>query len=80
MKNTQHEWSRISKNRFAVAVVSGSVLLLGGLALLYWVGFIDQLTAMRPPEIASLPLYLIGVLGVLAIVVWSWRRLLSFFK
>lgn len=80
MKNTQRDWSRITKNRFAVAVVSVSVVLLGGLALLYWIGFIDQLMVMWPPKITSLPLYLIGVLGVLVIVVWSWRRLLLFFE
>lgn len=80
MENSQREWSRIAENRFAVAVVGGSVLLLGGLALLYWFGLIDRLAVMRPPEVASLPLYLIVGFVVLLIVVWSWRRLLSFFE
>lgn len=80
MKNTQRDWSRITKNRFAVAIVSGSGLLLGGLALLYWIGFLDPPIAMWPPTITVLPLYLIGVLGILALIVWSWRRLLSFFE
>lgn len=80
MANTPREWSRITKNRVAVAVVAGSVLLLSGLVLLYWFGFADQLTARGLLEITSLPLYLIAGLVFLVIVVGSWRRLLSFFE
>lgn len=79
MENSQRKWSRITQNRFAVVVVSGSVLLLGGLVLLYWVGLFDQIAAMQLLEITSVPLYLIVGLLVLVTVVWGWQRLISFF-
>lgn len=79
MENSQRKWSRITQNRFAVVVVSGSVLLLGGLVLLYWVGLFDQIAAMQLLAITSVPLYLIVGLLVLVTVVWGWQRLISFF-
>lgn len=79
MENSQRKWSRITQNRFAVVVVSGSVLLLGGLVLLYWVGLFDQIAAMQLLAITSVPLYLIVGLLVLVTVIWGWQRLISFF-
>lgn len=79
MGESEDEPSRIATNRFAFAVVVSSVVVVTVAAGLYWAGLLDPALPLRAVGLTSLPLYAIGIVMAIAIVVWSWERVASFF-
>lgn len=80
MSGSEPGWSRIGENRFAFAVVAASLVAGASLVGLYWIDLFDPFLPALLPDITTLPLYVIGVVAVIGIVVWSWRRVASFFE
>lgn len=71
---------RVANNRLAVVVAAGSLLAAVAVTLLYLTGSLARLFPERLPEVTALPVYAIGVLCLIALVVWSWDRVVSFFR
>ncbi|MXV61755.1 hypothetical protein GS429_06680 [Natronorubrum sp. JWXQ-INN-674] len=71
--------STLENNRLAAAVVAGSILAVASAAVLYWSGRLEFLMPARGPAADAVPLYVMAVVVLLALVVWSWNRLFSWF-
>jgi hypothetical protein len=80
MTGPDHERSRIADNRLAAAVVAGSICLVAVGWLLFEVGLLDDVALEVAPPADAAPLYLLAVLLVVGLVVWSWQRVISFFR
>lgn len=80
MVDSSRELSRIGENRLAVAVAIGSVAAAVVFGLLYWTGALDPLSPVGGPVADSIPLYLLFAVALIGLVLWGWRRLLSFFE
>ncbi|WP_306056018.1 hypothetical protein [Natronococcus wangiae] len=80
MEGSENERSRIANNRLAAAVVVGSLCLVAAVWLLAQVGLLGDLIPARGPAADAVPLYLLVGLVAVGLVVWSWRRVLSFFE
>lgn len=80
MADPNRERSRIANNRLAVAVVVGSLLAAVAAAWLYRVGLFEAVVPERGPAADALPLYVLSAVALVALVVWSWGRLLSWFE
>ncbi|WP_436347221.1 hypothetical protein [Natronorubrum sp. FCH18a] len=79
MSDPDREQSRIANNRLAVAVVVGSLLVLAAVGLLYRTGLLDYVVPTHGPAADAVPLYFLIAAALLALVVWSWSRLVSWF-
>lgn len=79
MSDPDRERSRIANNRLAVAIVVGSLLVAAAIGLLYRAGLVDYLVPARGPPADAVPLYFLVAVFLLALVVWSWGRLVSWF-
>ncbi|WP_440770069.1 hypothetical protein [Natronorubrum sp. DTA28] len=80
MGNPNREQSRIANNRLAVAVVVGSLLVLSAVGLLYRTGLLEDIVPTYGPAADAAPLYVLMAVALLALVVWSWGRLFSWFE
>lgn len=76
----ERPWTRIGENRFAFAVVIATVAVLAVLAPLYRLGVFDPSLPALLPSITALPLYALALLFATGVVLWSWRRVASFFE
>lgn len=77
--NRDGEGSWIATNRAAAAIVVGSLLVAGAIALLARRGLLEFLVV---PGVAvdALPFYLLFVGLLVWLVVWSWGRLMSLLR
>jgi protein-S-isoprenylcysteine O-methyltransferase Ste14 len=80
MTEPERSRSRIADNRLAAAVVVGSICLGVVGWLLFEVGLFDDVVLEVTPPADAAPLYLLAVLIAFGLVVWSWQRVLSFFR
>ena len=80
MADSTRERSRIADNRLAVAVVVGSLLAAVAAAWLDRAGLFEALVPARGPAADALPLYVFSAVALVALVLWSWGRLLSWFE
>lgn len=80
MTDSDREQSRIDNNRLAAAVVAGSLVVAALAAVLYRAGWIEYLVPAHGPAADAVPLYFLIVVALLALVVWSWNRLFSWFQ
>ncbi|WP_137291342.1 hypothetical protein [Natronorubrum halophilum] len=79
MSHSNREQSRIANNRLAVALVVGSLLVVAAVGALYRSGILGALLPARGPAVDAVPLYVLVAVSSLALVVWGWSRLLSWF-
>ncbi|WP_049922500.1 hypothetical protein [Halopiger djelfimassiliensis] len=77
MSGPKPERSRIATNRMAVAIVVGSIVVAVALAGLYWSGALEAFVPDRGPAADAVPLYLLLAGLSVALVLWSWKRVLS---
>ena len=80
MADSTREPSRIANNRLAVAVVVGSLAVAVVVTALYRAGVLEFLVPERGPAADALPLYFLSAVVLVALVVWGWGRLLSWFE
>ena len=80
MPSSSHDRSRIANNRLAVVIVLGSLLAIVTVGWLYRAGLLDSLVPARGPAADALPMYFLVAAILVALVVWSWGRLLSWFE
>lgn len=74
------EGSRIATNRTAVAIAVGSLVVAAVTALLARRGLLDpvlEFFVMYGVAVDTLPIYLLFVVLLVWLVVWSWGRLLA---
>ncbi|NGM68241.1 hypothetical protein G6M89_04325 [Natronolimnobius sp. AArcel1] len=80
MDEPDRERSRIADNRLAVAVVIGSLVVVGVGVVLYWSDSLNILVPADGPIADALPLYLLTVLIGVGLAIWGWQRFLSLFR
>lgn len=80
MSRPEREQSRIGRNRFAFVVVVASLVVAAVVGGLYWAGLLEPFLSPGIVTLTSLPLYVIGIVVLIATVVWSWERVASFFE
>jgi hypothetical protein len=80
MTDSEREHSRIANNRLAAAVVVGSLCLAVAVWLLFRAGLVGELFPEYGPAADAVPLYLLVGLVLVGLVIWSWQRVLSFFR
>lgn len=71
--------SLLATNRLAAGIAVGSLLALVGAWYLYRTGMITALLPAHGPPADAIPLSLLLAAVLVALVVWSWNRLLSWF-
>ncbi|WP_265109801.1 hypothetical protein [Halosolutus halophilus] len=72
--------STVEENRMAAMIVVGSVLVAVGLAILHRYGWLEVLVPAGGPAIDAVPLILFLIAVAIALTIWGWKRVLSFFE
>ncbi|GAB3026524.1 hypothetical protein [Natronobiforma cellulositropha] len=77
MPSSSESASRVEQNRTAASIAGGSLVVIVGVAIAYWGGVLESLIPPGGPAADAIPLIVVVSVLLVALVVWSWGRVLS---